>query len=153
MKSRRLASLLCVSTLAVGALGTGALGDSSRATAAPSHTIKPNPAYAAAPFEGWGTSLVWFANATGQYPDDVRQQLFDAVFGDDGLRLNIARYNIGGGNATDVPDYLRPGGAVPGWWNADAPLSDGEGEITTHYADRDRYAAAWDPADDSNFDF
>ena len=45
--------------------------------------ITPNPATASEkPFEGWGTSLVWFANATGDYPEDVRQDLFDAVFGD-----------------------------------------------------------------------
>jgi hypothetical protein len=40
------------------------------------------------------------------------------VFGADGLNLNIARYNIGGGNAPTVKDYLRPGGAVPGYWQA-----------------------------------
>lgn len=34
--------------------------------------------------------------------------------------LNIARYNIGGGNAPDVKDYLRAGGAVEGWWKAPA---------------------------------
>ncbi|WP_414772389.1 hypothetical protein, partial [Escherichia coli] len=82
---------------------------------------------AAEPFEGWGTSLVWFANATGNYPPEVRQKLFDAVFGDDGLNLNIARYNIGGGNASDVPAYLRPGGAVPGFWNPDLGASDSQG--------------------------
>ncbi len=72
-------------------------------------TITPNPAYASEPFEGWGTSLVWFANATGGYPEAVRQDLFDKVFGEDGLNLNIARYNIGGGNATDVPPLPAPG--------------------------------------------
>ncbi|WJK39214.1 RICIN domain-containing protein [Solwaraspora sp. WMMA2056] len=81
-------------------------------------TVRPDPAYLGQPFQGWGTSLVWFANATGDYPDEIRDELADLLFGDDGLNLNIARYNIGGGNAPDVPDYLRPGGAVPGWWQA-----------------------------------
>ncbi len=115
--------------------------------------ITPNPAYASAPFEGWGTSLVWFANATGGYPADVRQALFDRVFGEEGLNLNIARYNIGGGNATDVPSYLRPGGAVEGWWNPELAASDAEGPVTSEYADRARYEAAWNGDDPAHYDF
>ncbi|MBW8901739.1 MAG: hypothetical protein JF619_27325 [Massilia sp.] len=48
------------------------------------------------------------------------------LYGDQGLRLNIARYNIGGGNAPGTPAYLRPGADVPGFlteggwdWSAD----------------------------------
>ena len=116
-------------------------------------TITPNPAYQNEAFEGWGTSLVWFANATGGYPEAVRQDLYDKVFGEDGLNLNIARYNIGGGNASDVPPYLRAGGAVDGWWNPDLVASDAAGTITSNYADRARYAAAWDPDDPASYDF
>ncbi|MCS7475245.1 RICIN domain-containing protein [Umezawaea endophytica] len=83
-------------------------------------TVRPDPSYQQQPFQGWGTSLVWFANATGGYPDAIRTRLADLLFGADGLNLNIARYNIGGGNAPDVPPYLRAGGAVPGWWKAPA---------------------------------
>lgn len=81
-------------------------------------TVRPDPSYAGEPFEGWGTSLVWFANATGGYPDEIRNELADMLFGEDGMNLNIARYNIGGGNAPDVPDYLRAGADVEGWWKA-----------------------------------
>lgn len=81
-------------------------------------TVRPDPSYQSEEFEGWGTSLVWFANATGDYPEEVREELAEMVFGEDGLNLNIARYNIGGGNAPDVKDYLRAGGAVEGWWKA-----------------------------------
>jgi O-glycosyl hydrolase len=108
------------------------------ATTAATVRVRPDPTYAGAPFEGWGTSLAWFANATGHYPPEIRNKLADLVFGADGLNLNIARYNIGGGNAPDVPDYLRPGGAVEGWWRA----PDG----TTRH-DRDW----WDPADDAHW--
>ncbi|WP_306210334.1 glycoside hydrolase [Actinoplanes sp. RD1] len=101
-------------------------------------TVRPDPAYQGQAFEGWGTSLVWFANATGDYPDEIREKLADLVFGEDGLNLNIARYNIGGGNAPDVPDYLRKGGAVEGWWQAP--------EGTTR-ADKDW----WDPADPAHW--
>lgn len=81
-------------------------------------TVRPDPSYAGEPFEGWGTSLVWFANATGGYPDEIKNELADMLFGPDGMNLNIARYNIGGGNAPDVPDYLRAGADVEGWWKA-----------------------------------
>ncbi|MBG0564277.1 glycoside hydrolase [Actinoplanes aureus] len=81
-------------------------------------TVTIDPSYQQPEFQGWGTSLVWMAEATGDYPDEIRERLVDLVFGPDGLNLNIARFNIGGGNAPTVRDYLRPGGAVPGFWNA-----------------------------------
>ncbi|UWM52113.1 RICIN domain-containing protein [Streptomyces carpaticus] len=105
--------------LGVVALATGTLVAAGPATAtAADHTITPDPSYQGQEFEGWGTSLVWFANATGDYPDEIREHLADLLFGDDGLALNLARYNVGGGNAPDVTDYLRAGGAVEGWWQA-----------------------------------
>ena len=100
-------------------------------------TVRPDPSYQGDAFQGWGTSLAWFAHATGGYPDEIRNRLAALLFGDDGLNLNIARYNIGGGNAPDVPDYLRPGGAVPGWWQAPA----GTTRTDTDWWDAD------DPAD------
>ena len=148
--SRR--ALAMAAVLAATASGLAAFPQA--ATAAESDvTLTPNPAYAGAPFKGWGSSLVWMANATGSYPAELRDELIDKVFGDEGLNLNIARYNIGGGNATDVPDYLRPGGAVPGWWNPDAPLTDDDGAITSNFADRDRFRAAWTGENASDYDF
>ncbi|MFI6033231.1 glycoside hydrolase [Streptomyces sp. NPDC051315] len=82
-------------------------------------TVRIDPSYQQQEFEGWGTSLVWFANATGGYPDAVRKRLVDMLFGEDGLRLNIARYNIGGGNAPDVrEDYMKAGATMEGFWKA-----------------------------------
>lgn len=153
MKSARLIAFAAAAALGATALVAPFAEPQPAAAAADAVTITPNPAYASAPFEGWGTSLVWFANATGGYPDSVRQDLLEKVFGEDGLNLNIARYNIGGGNATDVPPYLRPGGAVDGWWNPDLGKSDGSGPITSTYADRARYAAAWNPDDPAAFDW
>ncbi|MER6677290.1 glycoside hydrolase [Streptomyces sp. NPDC000983] len=110
-------------TLSAAALTALATGAALLTVPVPAHaeaavTVTPDPSYAHEEFEGWGTSLVWFANATGDYPPAVREKLAKLLFGDDGLALNIARYNIGGGNAPDVTDYLRAGGAVEGWWNA-----------------------------------
>ncbi len=82
-------------------------------------------------FRGWGTSLCWWANAVGGWEGkDVRTELMDLVFDPKkGLGLNIARYNIGGGEHPDHLHFYRPGGAVPGFrpgpeesydWEADA---------------------------------
>ncbi len=146
---------LPAAVLVTGLLATGlAAAPAQPAEAAiPTVSISPDPSYQGPAFQGWGTSLVWFANATGGYPEEVRRDLFDKVFGEEGLNLNVARYNIGGGNATDVPPYLRPGGAVEGWWNPDLGISDNQGEVTSSYADRDRYAAVWDAENPEHYDF
>jgi O-glycosyl hydrolase len=116
------------------------------AEAAAAVTVRVDPSYAQPAFEGWGTSLVWFANATGGYPDPIRRKLADLLFGADGLALNIARYNIGGGNAPDVrTDYMKNGATMPEFWQAPAG--------TTHQ-DTDWWhpddPAAWNWSADAN---
>ncbi|MDQ0389633.1 O-glycosyl hydrolase [Streptomyces sp. DSM 42143] len=123
-RSRRLLTGAVLTALATGAglIGVPAQAGpvSATASATASVTVRPDPSYQQEEFEGWGTSLVWFANATGDYPPEIRERLARLLFDDEGLGLNIARYNIGGGNAPDVKDYLRAGGAVEGWWKAPA---------------------------------
>jgi O-glycosyl hydrolase len=123
-RKRRLLGAIGVTAVATGTLLATTTLPAAHAepaqAAAADVTVRPDPSYAGDEFEGWGTSLVWFANATGDYPPAVREKLYKLLFGDDGLNLNIARYNIGGGNAPDVKDYLRAGGAVEGWWKAPA---------------------------------
>ncbi|MFC9618806.1 RICIN domain-containing protein [Streptomyces sp. NPDC056930] len=117
IRTRQLLGLVGTAVLVSGAaLATAPPVTAAASTAAV--TVTPDPSYQQQKFEGWGTSLVWFANVTGGYPREIREKLADLLFGDDGLALNIARYNIGGGNAPDVNDYLRAGGAVEGWWKA-----------------------------------
>ncbi len=65
-------------------------------------------------FEGWGTSLCWWANRLG-YSDVLAQKAADLFYGDDGLRLNIMRYNIGGGDDPTHTHITRTDSAVPGW--------------------------------------
>jgi len=65
-------------------------------------------------FEGWGTSLCWWANRLG-YSDTLAQLAADAVFGSEGLRLNIMRYNIGGGDDPAHKHITRTDSEVPGW--------------------------------------
>ncbi len=69
-------------------------------------------------FEGWGTSLCWWANRIG-YSDSLSQQAADLFYGDDGLDLNIMRYNIGGGDDPAHDHITRTDSAVPGWLSAD----------------------------------
>ncbi|MEV0552617.1 glycoside hydrolase [Streptomyces sp. NPDC050597] len=120
-RNRRLLGAAGLTALATGAALVSAPSSTAQVTAADTAvTVRPDPSYEQEKFEGWGTSLVWFANATGDYPKEIREKLAKLLFGNDGLALNIARYNIGGGNAPDVKDYLRAGGAVEGWWKAPA---------------------------------
>ncbi|MBP2479587.1 O-glycosyl hydrolase [Crossiella equi] len=112
-----------VRVLAASAVALAAVAVPSAAAQPAAVTVRPDPSYQQEPFQGWGTSLIWFANATGGYPEPIRQRLAELLFGEQGLRLNVARYNIGGGNAPDVPPYLRAGAAVPGWWRAPAGTS------------------------------
>ncbi len=81
-------------------------------------------------FEGWGTSLCWWANRIG-YSDSLTQKAVDAFYGDNGLRLNIARFNIGGGDNPSHTHIKRTDSNMPGYtvynngnitydWNADA---------------------------------
>ena len=70
-------------------------------------------------FEGWGTSLCWWANRIG-YSDVLSQKaaelLFDAEIG---LGMNIARYNIGGGDDPTHRHITRTDSMMPGFWELD----------------------------------
>ena len=129
----RAGHLTAAAILVLGLIGTPApataVGAAPQAvTEAQAITVTVDPSYQQPEFQGWGTSLAWMAETTGGYPDAIRKKLVDMVFGADGLNLNIARYNIGGGNAPTVRDYLRPGGAVPGYWKASQPYGPGDKE-------------------------
>uniref|UniRef100_UPI002596FDD6 bacterial Ig-like domain-containing protein n=1 Tax=uncultured Bifidobacterium sp. TaxID=165187 RepID=UPI002596FDD6 len=70
--------------------------------------------------------------------------------GEDGLDLNMARYNIGGGNATDVAygyPFMRQGAAVPGYW------ADTISGVAAKQANKDQVAEAFDPSDDAHYDW
>ena len=50
-------------------------------------------------FEGWGTSLCWWANRIG-YSDKLTEEAAKLFFSPEGLDMNIGRYNVGGGDDT-----------------------------------------------------
>ena len=87
-------------------------GDASDAVAdsAPL-TIRLDPAAARGPFDGWGTSLAWWAQGAG---GSAYQDLYADLFFTrnqvrvldrelPGLGMNIVRYNVGGGGQKDLP--------------------------------------------------
>ncbi len=94
-------------------------------------TVDPSIQYGA--WEGWGTSLAWWAKVVGGFPEPARSDYMTKAFDPaKGLGLNIVRYNIGGG---ENPAYQAPNpvllsfrAAVPGYapspgvwnWAADA---------------------------------
>lgn len=63
--------------------------------------------------QGFGASMAWTFQRLGlEGTDEVKEQSIDMLYGEDGLRLNIARFNIGGGSADanldDVFPYNKP---------------------------------------------
>lgn len=79
-------------------------------------------------FEGWGTSLCWWANQIGGWGANARNAVVDAIVNpESGLGYNIFRYNIGGGEAPshehmgehrEMPGFQSSDGSYT--WSADA---------------------------------
>ncbi len=83
-------------------------------TVAPQNMSKTN----GGKFQGWGTSLCWWANRLG-YSEELTNQAAELFFGEEGLRFNIMRYNIGGGDDPTHNHITRTDSAVPGWLEYD----------------------------------
>lgn len=92
-----------------------------------------DPSVQSQPWEGWGTSLAWWAHVVGGFPEPIRTEYMDKAFDPvKGLGLNVIRYNVGGGeNPAHLPpnkQFLSFRAAVPGFspqpgvwdWSADA---------------------------------
>ena len=127
-KKHRFLSLLLASVLTASAASVTGMP----AQAAGTVTLSPLDTYAinGGIFEGWGTSLCWWANRVG-YSDSLAQQAADLFYGENGLRLNIARFNIGGGDDPSHDHITRTDSNMPGYtvynngsvtydWTADA---------------------------------
>ncbi len=87
--------------------------------------------------EGWGTSLSWWAEVMGQPGQQHYQQVMEMLFGDGGLRLNIARFNVGGGehNAHDDPLNIARFNVGGGEHNAHDDPQIRPGHADPHYPD------------------
>ena len=70
-------------------------------------------------WEGWGTSLCWWANRIG-YNETLTSKSAELFFdADKGLGLNIMRYNVGGGDDPTHHHITRTDSDVPGWMYID----------------------------------
>ncbi len=77
-----------------------------------------DPSHRSTEFQGWGTSLAWWANVSGAWEDEQAfDAMMDAVFDPEkGLGLTIVRLNIGAGQNPDKPDgYMHPGRLMPAY--------------------------------------
>lgn len=112
----RLPSVVAAALLAAGGLGA-ASGGASAAQAAATTTVRVYPQVQYQTIQGWGTSLAWWAEATGSWSLANRQALASKLFSRTaGIGLNVARYNIGGYTAKDATtctNGFRPGAAIP----------------------------------------
>ena len=80
-------------------------------------------------FEGWGTSLCWWANRIG-YSDKLAELAAEAFCNPEtGLGLNILRYNIGGGDDPTHDHITRTDSMIPGFW-ANPVYNESEGTYT-----------------------
>jgi len=114
-----------------GASGSGTSTGGARPTvtaAAGTTLVKVDPASAYQIFEGWGTSLCWWANHVGGWSVTARNAVVDAVVNPvTGLGYNVFRYNIGGGDAP-AHEHMGEHREMPGFqpsagtwdWDADA---------------------------------
>jgi len=114
---------ICCGVFAMLALA-GQVSDTGR------ELIRVDPRQQQQTLEGWGTSLCWWASAVGGWGDQAtKTHLMELIFdAEEGLGLNIVRYNIGGGE-NPRHDFMSSWRAVPGFkadpdgpyqWGADS---------------------------------
>lgn len=71
-------------------------------------------------WEGWGTASAWWADRIGTWPAAKRAEIADLLYSPtSGLGLNIVRYNFGGSADPNPIAAMRPGGAVPTYYQKD----------------------------------
>lgn len=68
-------------------------------------------------FEGWGTSLAWWANTVGRMSRASRHAVVSRIFGlaDGGLGMTVARFNAGGGENPAVRLHMQPRAVMEGY--------------------------------------
>lgn len=121
-KTKRSLTLLLTSTLLVAILSN--VGSPQKALASTTVRVDPNMQYQT--LEGWGANLAWWGNTIGKWPEAQRNEVADLLFSENGLGINVLRFNIGGGE-NPTHDHMNSGSFVnaemegyqpsPGVWN------------------------------------
>lgn len=75
-------------------------------------------------FQGFGTSLCWWANIVGKWEDEAKiHEICRLVFDEkDGLGMNIVRYNFGGVDGTTRTKNYRRGAIIESYDRGDGKL-------------------------------
>src|SRR5579872_1825091 len=83
-------------------------------------TVRVDPQSVFQTFEGWGTSLCWWANMAGSFSAPTRQRIAQDLFtlNDNGLGLTIVRFNAGGGENPALPNSMELRARMEGYWPA-----------------------------------
>ena len=127
----KLKKTICAIMAAAVTLGSGAFV--MPASAATVVRLDPSGAspFNDGKFEGWGTALCWWANRLG-YSEALTEQAAKLFFSDEGLGLDIARYNIGGGDDPTHNHITRSDSKVPGYWSS-FELTNGGKDVNITY--------------------
>ena len=113
--------ICAVTTLALTLGVCGSVMPFSPTAYAAGNTVRLDPSEASpfndGKFEGWGTSMGWWGNRIG-HSDKMAQQAAEDLYSEEGLGLDIVRYNVGGGdnpthNHINRSDSKLPCFAVP----------------------------------------
>lgn len=136
---KRILSALIVVTLIMSSVSGMTVTASAAADVGTIVTLDPSEAspFNNGEFEGWGTSLCWWANRMGYSPELTRQAA-DAFFSEDGLGLDIARYNLGGGDDPTHNHITRSDSKVPGVWKTFELTNDGKDVNITYDITKDQ---------------
>src|SRR5262245_50176909 len=129
---RRLIAPLAAGIALLAAVVAGGSAEASGTSPSQSTVVAPDlvtvTAQDAYRFQGWGTSLAWWANVVGGWSSPDRERIEDELFGrpdaghPDRLGLNVVRYNVGASSTTGNPPVAAnmpgclpfgPGKAVP----------------------------------------
>lgn len=152
MKWKRAAAFATGAVL-VAASAAGGIASLPLGAAAYNNQYNLNVSHSFQEFDGWGLSLSWWATEIGDWTRtgssgmQKREEVMEAIYGESGLNLNIARYNVGGGD-NPTHTHMTDDRNTPGWKGADTvELAEGatapEGTFTakggTVYKPNDRY--------------
>lgn len=125
---------------AVVALGAGLLIPGAEAAV----TVVLRPAeespFNGGTFQGWGTSMGWWGNRIG-YSDELSQLAAEAFYSEDGLSLDIVRYNVGGGDAPGHNHVTRSDSKMPCFAQ---PTVDSSGEFVRDANGDIEYTYNWE---------
>lgn len=126
MKNRKRSISISLSILFLLSLLIALPMSSQKAYSTVSTEVSIDPSLQYQTFDGWGTSLAWWADLVGKWKTNAKNQIIDLLFDPDkGLGLNMVRYNIGGGE-NPAHNHMRLGGQIEGYepaegkWNWDA---------------------------------